>query len=43
MVGDDRSPGLYFSAVDELYRQMKKNSGQKEYKIGVSVIEVYNE
>lgn len=43
MVGDDKSPGLYFSAVDELYRQMRKQEGKIEYKIGVSVIEVYNE
>ena len=23
MIGDDKNPGLYFSAVDEIYRIMK--------------------
>ena len=43
MVGDDRSPGLYFSSVDELYRLVKQRRGQVEYDISVSVVEVYNE
>ena len=44
MVGDDRSPGLYFSSVDELYRQMKSDKKREiEYDLSVSVVEVYNE
>ena len=43
MVGDDKNPGLYFSSVDELYRNIKNNKGRIEYDISVSVVEIYNE
>lgn len=43
MVGDDKNPGLYFSAVDEVYKIIKKTSHRLEYDLSVSVIEIYNE
>jgi kinesin family member C2/C3 len=43
MVGDDNNPGLYFSAVDEIYKIIKRTSHRLEYDISVSVIEIYNE
>ena len=42
MVGDDRSPGLYFSSVDEIYKLVKERPNV-EYDISCSVIEIYNE
>jgi hypothetical protein len=43
MVGDDKNPGLYFSSVDELYKNIKNNKDRVEYDISVSVVEIYNE
>ena len=43
MVGDDQNPGLYFTAVDEIYKIIKDRSKQMEYELTVSVIEIYNE
>ena len=43
MVGDDRNPGLYFAAVDEIYQIIKEKQQRIEYEIQVSVIEIYNE
>ena len=43
MIGDDKNPGLYFSAVDEIYRIMKSKQSQIQYDISVSVVEIYNE
>jgi kinesin family member C2/C3 len=43
MVGDDRNPGLYFTAVDEIYKVMKQDSDRFEYQMQVSVVEIYNE
>lgn len=43
MVGDDHNPGLYFTAVDEMYKIVKDRSKQMEYELTVSVIEIYNE
>lgn len=42
MVGDDRSPGLYFSSFDEIYKLVKERPNV-EYDISCSVIEIYNE
>ena len=42
MVGDDKNPGLYFTAVDEIYRVIK-NRSTCDFDISVSVIEIYNE
>jgi hypothetical protein len=43
MVGDDRSPGLYFTAVDEIYRIIQDKQQRVDYEVQVSVIEIYNE
>ena len=43
MVGDDQNPGLYFSSVDEIFRNIKRNQGQIEYDVKVGVVEIYNE
>ena len=43
MVGDDKNPGLYFNAVDEIYKIVKGKVSQIDYEISVSVIEIYNE
>jgi len=42
MVGDDKNPGLYFTAVDEIYKIIKKKPSV-DYDVSVSVIEIYNE
>lgn len=43
MVGDDGNPGLYFSAVDEIFRQVGMVRDACEFDIKVSVIEIYND
>jgi len=43
MVGDDKSPGLYFNSVDEIYSIIKNSKSHIEYDVSVSVIEIYNE
>lgn len=42
MVGDDKQPGLYFTAVEEVFR-LVKDPGSLRYNISVSVVEIYNE
>lgn len=43
MVGDDKHPGLYFTAVDEIYRNIKARKGEIDFEVKVSVIEIYND
>lgn len=46
MVGDDSNPGLYFTSVDEIFRQVKQKSkidADIDTHVQVSVVEVYNE
>lgn len=44
MVGNDQNPGLYFTAVEEINRQIKLNKKSNiEFDMSVSAIEIYNE
>ena len=43
MVGDDKNPGLYFTAVDNIFNTVKSKASTVDYDIKVSVIEIYNE
>jgi hypothetical protein len=43
MIGDDENPGLYFTAVDELFERINDRKKLIDYEIGVSIVEIYNE
>lgn len=43
MIGEDDNPGLYFTAVDELFERISERKKLIEYEIGVSIVEIYNE
>lgn len=43
MIGEDDNPGLYFTAVDELFERINERKRLIDYEIGVSIVEIYNE
>lgn len=43
MIGEDDNPGLYFTAVDELFERINERKKLIDYEIGVSIVEIYNE
>lgn len=43
MIGNDENPGLYFSAVEELFDKINERKKLIDYEIGVSFVEIYNE
>jgi len=43
MLGGNNSPGIMLLTMNELFRQIERNSGEKDFTIKVSYLEVYNE
>jgi hypothetical protein len=43
MIGNDENPGLYFTAVDSLFNMIDERKNLINYKVSVSVVEIYNE
>lgn len=43
MLGTEDNLGVMGRSVKELFRQIELNSSQREYKLKISYIEVYNE
>lgn len=43
MLGNDGSPGITFLTMRELFRQIEENSNDRQFDIGISYLEVYNE
>jgi len=43
MLGTEEQPGLMMLSIEELFRQIEEQSDERDYKLRVSYIEVYNE
>ena len=43
MLGQENNPGIMFNTMKELFKQMKRLQIDREYKIRVSFLEIYNE
>lgn len=43
MLGTEDQPGLMILSIEELFSQIERNSQEKDYKLKLSYIEVYNE
>ena len=43
MLGGNNSPGIMLLTMNELFRQIERNAGEKDYVIKISYLEVYNE
>ncbi len=43
MLGGNNSPGIMLLTMNELFKQIEKNTTEKDYVIKISYLEVYNE
>jgi len=43
MLGTEDEPGIMMLSIDELFKQIEVFSQQRDYKLKVSYVEVYNE
>jgi len=43
MLGNEKSPGIMFNTMKEVFKTMKKHAIDREYTIRVSFLEIYNE
>ncbi|CAD1473981.1 unnamed protein product [Heterotrigona itama] len=43
MLGSDEDPGITYRTVAELFSQIEKQSEQREFNLGVTYLEIYNE
>ena len=43
MLGNEQNPGIMFNTMKEVFKNMNKHQIDREYKIRVSFLEIYNE
>ena len=43
MMGNQTNKGLMLLAVEELFKQIEKNTQDREYKLSIRFLEIYNE
>jgi kinesin family protein 18/19 len=43
MLGSEQSPGIMMNSIEELFKAIEIYSAERDYKLKVSYIEVYNE
>ena len=43
MLGNEQNPGIMFNTMKEVFKHMNKHQIDREYKIRVSFLEIYNE
>lgn len=43
MLGNEHTPGVAYLTMKELFEQIKTNSNERKFDIGISYLEVYNE
>lgn len=43
MMGNQSNKGLMLLAVEELFKQIEKNKGERDYKLSIRFLEIYNE
>jgi kinesin family protein 18/19 len=43
MIGTSQAPGIMVLTMNDLFEAIKKNENEKQYKLSISYLEVYNE
>lgn len=43
MMGNHSNKGLMLLAVEELFKQIEQNKGERDYKLSIRFLEIYNE
>jgi hypothetical protein len=43
MIGTSQAPGIMVLTMKDLFEAIKKNENEKQYKLSISYLEVYNE
>lgn len=43
MLGTEENPGIMMLSIDELFRSIERYQSERDYKLKVSYVEVYNE
>lgn len=43
MLGTENNPGIMYRTLDDLFTEIKKYQGKREYQVSMSYLEIYNE